>query len=502
MIRDLLVVALLVPLGWSALPSPIAAQDQSVTTYHADAERSGHYIVPGLTWARARSLHIDAAFHGVIAGHVYAQPLYWHAADGRPGLVIVATEENVVYALDAATGAEVWHRALGDAVPHSALPCGNIDPVGITGTPAIDPASQSVYLDAMVAGPETHDPQHLIFGLSLRDGSVLPGWPVNVAQALATKGLRFTPAVQGQRGALLIEAGRVYVPFGGHWGDCGDYHGWVVGIALRDPSSIGAWSTRARGGAVWGQGGVVSDGRSLFVATGNTMGASAWGDGEAVIRLARDVTTTHQPRDFFTPADWEVLDRLDGDLGSTAPLPIDVPTTAGASALILAMGKDGKAYLADRDHLGGIGGDVAAQSVAAGQIYAAAAEWTDAGRVMVVFGANGSACPGGRSVHGIVALAITGETPPRIETAWCAPFDGAGAPIVTTADGAKQPIVWVAGAEGDDRLHGFRGDNGAPVFDGGGPADAMHDLRHFGTILAAANHLYVAGDGEVYAFTY
>jgi hypothetical protein len=46
-----------------------------------------------------------------------------------------------VYALDAGTGARIWERSLGAPVPLSALPCGNINPMGVTGTPTIDPAA-------------------------------------------------------------------------------------------------------------------------------------------------------------------------------------------------------------------------------------------------------------------------------------------------------------------------------------------------------------------------
>jgi Tfp pilus tip-associated adhesin PilY1 len=78
--------------------------------------------------------------------------------------------------------------------------------------------------------------------------------------------------------------------------------------------------------------------------------------------------------------------------------------------------------------------------------------------------------------------------------------NGRGAPIVTLDDDNSDPIVWMVGAEGDGRLHGFRGDTGAPVFAGGGPNEAMQGLRHFATILATDGRLFVAGDGRIYAF--
>ena len=61
------------------------------------------------------------------------------------------------------------------------------------------------------------------------------------------------------------------------------------GIRLQDPRDIISWRTRGRGGGIWAPGGISSDGRALFVATGNTIDAAAWSDGEAVIRLMPDL---------------------------------------------------------------------------------------------------------------------------------------------------------------------------------------------------------------------
>jgi len=72
--------------------------------------------------------------------------------------------------------------------------------------------------------------------------------------------------------------------------------------------------------------------------------------------------------------------------------------------------------------------------------------------------------------------------------------------MVTTTDGKANPIVWAVGAEGDNRLHGFRGDTGAVVFSGGGAAETMSEVRRFQTLIAAGRHLYVAADQHIYAF--
>jgi hypothetical protein len=87
-------------------------------------------------------------------------------------------------------------------------------------------------------------------------------------------------------------------------------------------------------------------------------------------------------------------------------------------------------------------------------------------------------------------------------TAWCGAFIGQGSLIVTTTDGRSNPIVWILGTEGDDQLHGHRGDNGEPLFAGGRPENRMSGLRHFQTLLATGDRLYVGADGRLYTFTF
>lgn len=465
---------------WNA---PASADSASISTYHASPGRSGNFIVPGLTYDRARTLHADSNFHAQFAGHVYAQPLYWR------GNLIAVTEDDTVEAIDAGTGREAWRRALGTPVPRGALQCGDIDPLGITGTPVIDEANGTIYLDAAVMAANA--PRHEVFALSLANGAMLPGWPVDVATALAGKGANFIARDQNERGALTILGNRVYVPYSGHFGDCGDYRGWVVGVAVNNPKDVIGWSTAARGGGIWAPGGVVTDGRSLFVATGNTFGASNWSDGEAVIRLSPELSFSRRPQDYFAPADWHALDQRDLDLGGSNPVLFD----AGGRALLLALGKDGNAYLLDRNNLGGIGGAVAQIAASTGAIRTGAAVFPTAGGAFVAFQGNGAQC----SNHGdLTVLKVTAEPKPSMTTAWCGESNGRGSPIVTTTDGHSNPIVWTVGAEGDGRLRGFNGETGALLFNGG----AMAGTRRFQTLIATPGRLYVAADGRIYAFAF
>ena len=285
--------------------------------------------------------------------------------------------------------------------------------------------------------------------------------------------------------------------YGGHFGDCGDYHGWVVGVPLRDPQHLSAWRSRGRGAGIWAPGGVATDGKSLYVATGNTVAAADWSDGEAVFRLAPDLRHSADKTQFFAATDWRALDARDADLGGTNPLPLDLPSAGEAQSVLLALGKDARAYVLDRRDLGGVGGSLAAQQVATGPIRTAPAAYSGADGVYVAFEGRGARCTARQGSGGVTMLRLRAGTPPALDTAWCGALSGAGAPIVTTTDGSANPIVWILGAEGDNRLHGFRGDTGEVLFSS---PPLVAGLRHFQTLIAADGHLFVGADGRLYAF--
>jgi hypothetical protein len=230
----------------------------------------------------------------------------------------------------------------------------------------------------------------------------------------------------------------------------------------------------------------------MFVTTGNAFDSSrSWGGSEAVIRLTPTLSNPTQDADFFAPANWYGLDVADLDLGGTSAIPINAPVAARA----LALGKDGKAYLLNRENLGGIGHEIAVAHVSTSEIITAMATYPVADAAMVAFEGQGAAWPRGHSGN-LVMLKIT---PSAIATAWCAAFSGSGAPVVTTTNGKANPIVWVAGAQGDSKLYAFRGTDGAllrAVAGGGAP------IQSYQTALSANGSLYVAADGAVYAFVY
>jgi hypothetical protein len=295
----------------------------------------------------------------------------------------------------------------------------------------IDPSGEAIYFDAAINGPR--GVRHQIFGLSLKDGSVLGGWPIDIADALRPTGQMFDPRYQNQRSALTILDGMLYIPFGGHYGDCGEYYGWVVGVSLHDPGKVVSWRTRARGGGIWAPGGLSTVGRELFFATGNTFGAANWSDGEAVWRLSPDLRRRDDKQYFFAPLDWRALDQRDEDLGGTNPIPLDVPGPRGGQALILSLGKDRKAYLLDRDDLGGIGGHLASTIVSNIPIRTSPAAYPVADSIFVAF--QGSGTRRLSADRSLTVLKITGGSPPTRTTACCGALRGAGSPMITTTDG-------------------------------------------------------------------
>lgn len=124
--------------------------------YHHDDARSGYLA----NTPDPRSL--SKAWNLKLDGAVYAEPLVIGSH------VIVATENDTLYALDAKTGQIQWQRHVGTPAARSNLPCGNIDPLGITGTPVYDPATRLVFAVAEIS----QGPAHILVGVDVQSGQV------------------------------------------------------------------------------------------------------------------------------------------------------------------------------------------------------------------------------------------------------------------------------------------------------------------------------------------
>jgi len=472
--------------------APFKAHAQvNVTQEHKNPSRDGVYVDAGFTLSAAANLTRDLGFDGTISGNVYAQPLYIEGGPNGP-MIIAVTESNNVYALNATTGTLVWQRNLGTPVPLSHLGCGNIDPVGITSTPVVDLGSRALFVDAFTTPDGGTTKKHLIFSLNVDTGAINPAWPVDVNTAAQYNSRTFDSSVQEDRGALALVSGRVYVAYSAYVGDCGNYHGWVVGVDISNPSNVMAWATTAVGGGIWGHGGVASDGTNMFVVTGNTFNTGGnWMGGEAIIRLQSGPTWSGQLSDYWAPANWLTLDNGDTDLGGVSATIIDVPG-ATPSQLVLALGKDRNAYLLNRNNLGGITAPVVQANVSGTTLRGTSAvTYRTSQGTYFAFHDDGNA---------MIAYKITATNPPGIVSAWSIGQSGRGSPWVTTTDGTNNTIVWVAGVAGDQRLHGYNADTGAVVYSGGGTNELMTGTRQWNTGIVARGRIYFAADNRVYAF--
>ena len=475
------------------------SHDPSVYQHHKNGTRDGVYIEPVFTKTAAATTHVLPGFMGTVSADVYAQPLYVENGPGGAPAFIVATETNHVTALNASTGAVLWDTGpttIGAAVT-GGLSCGNINPLGITGTPFIDMGSGQgvVYFDAMTQ-PSTGTAKHLVYAVGVADGKVLPNWPVDVTAKVSG----FNSQYQNQRGALQFVNGLLYVPYGGLDGDCGSYYGWVVGFPAASPQSPTGWHTAASRGGIWGPGALPTDGTSVFPITGNTSAGTAWGGGEAVIRLAAGPTFSGNAADYYAPANWKALDNGDTDLGGASEVLFDMPG-APTPHLIAAGGKDSNLYLLNRDNLGGIGGELLKQSVGTNEIKGAPAVYTTSQGTYVAFhieGGSGRTCPtaarGNLVVMKITAGASAGMF--TATTAWCSSDSGLGSPMVTTTDGMSNAIVWAA----NNHLWAYDGVTGAKLFTAANTAMGS-SVQGWNTPIAASGHIAVGVNGQLYLFS-
>jgi hypothetical protein len=403
-------------------------------TYHANLARTG-------VDTTSRGL---SGFHRTwtqqFDGQVYAEPL---AVGNR---VYVATENNTVYALNAGNGHVAWKRHLGTPVQGSTLPCGNIEPVtGITGTPAI--SGDTLYVTAFLSGN-----RHVLFGLRLRGGKV------RLKRNADAPGS--DPDVHQERSALSVSKGRVYIPYGGLTGDCGDYRGRVVSVRMHGKAKKKSFTVGVhREGGIWApSGGAVDRAGNLFVVTGNGDETSGFDYGNSVIRLSPKLKQTG----FYRASNSPQLNQTDTDLGSVGP------TLIGGNRMFV-IGKEGLGLIISTTHLGGTGGELFGKSVC-GSAFGGLAY-----QAPLVFVPCTS--------EGLVALRVSGNS---FSTAWQA-GSSAGPPIVSGG------VVWTIDQGGT--LHGYAPDSGSEV----ASAD-LGSVTHFATPAAGGGRLFAPADTQVIAF--
>jgi outer membrane protein assembly factor BamB len=302
-------------------PIPVGASDW--ITYHHDNARTGY--IPN-----APDPHqLTRAWNVQLDGAVYAEPL----VIGEH--VIVATEGDSLYALDRNSGQVQWHTNVGSPVPQSTLPCGDIDPLGITGTPVYDPATGLIFAVAEITGPA-----HILVGVDVTTGQV------RVRRLVDIPGM--DPQAHQQRAALAMSQNMVYIAYGGLDGDCSDYRGTVVASQTDGSGPLLSYRIPTpREGGIWAPSGpAIDQSGNLYVSVGNgAVTHGAWDHSDSILRFSPNL----QLQDGFAPTQWQQDNGSDADLGSMGPILLP-------GGLIFADGKSGLGYLLHANALGGVGG--------------------------------------------------------------------------------------------------------------------------------------------------
>ena len=386
----------------STAPASTAAatpsgQDADWPTYDRTADRSG-VSVSSPAAGRVRS-----SWTVSVDGPVYAQPLIIGSE------VIIATENNTVYALNESTGAVRWSRHLASPVP-SGLPCGDIDPSGITGTPVADVAAGRLWFVTFTSQPTY---RHTLWELNLATGQTVAQRPIDVSGS--------DPRSQQQRGALTLLGSRVYVPFGGLDGDCSDYKGRVAGAPTSGSGPLVSYTTpNQRQAGIWAPPGESVRDNSLYVATGNGMPFDQIDDSDSVLRLSPSL----QVEDGFarpTSSRCPPMTRLSG---RRRPPPVPGrPGLPGRQAGHL-LGGDGT-------HLGGTGGELTSADVYA----RAASAATQVDGSTVVFSCY-------KSLRAIQITPGAHGAAPSLRVLWMATGNNPGPPIIAGG------VVWDLSGKG------------------------------------------------------
>jgi Calx-beta domain len=358
----------------------------NVLTYHNDNARTGANLNETiLTPANVNQNTFGKLFTYNVDGYVYAQPLYVSglniSGQGVHNAVFVATEHNSVYCFDAdsnagTNGGVLWQANLG---PSAACPVDGFEfraitnEVGITGTPVIDPVSQTLYVDAFTFDGTNYF--HKIHALDITDGSEKSFSPVTVNVSIPGNGagssggmLPFQAIQQLQRSALTLAGNVLYVAYAGYTDtpNTDPFHGWVIGF---DASSLTLLSdhvfnttpngTSGQFGAIAGEGGIwmgdsgpaVDSNNNIYFAVGDgNFNASSGGTeyGDSVVQLS--TTNGFSVVDYFTTWNQEYYRTHDLDVGSGGVMLL--PDQPGPYPhLMIAAGKPQYAYFLNRDQM-------------------------------------------------------------------------------------------------------------------------------------------------------
>ena len=366
-----LAILALTPLALQAGEKKAPSSPQDVLTYHNDNNRSGWFSAETqLTPANVTPATFGLQKVILMDGRIDAEPLFVSGqtiqGQGVHDVVYVATETNSVYAYDAVSGAVLWHTQFGIPVPYSYKNYDdNVYPVmGILGTPVIDRSAGIMYFvnDSLSGGENFR-----LHAISLSTGrDVVNPVIIHFSQTLSDGSQWvFTPRYQLQRPGLLLANGSIYVAFGSN-GDIvpnqsrGTILRYDATTLLPMTGQITDKLTPPQSSyylsSIWqsGFGPAADAGGDIFFSTGNSDPSTpsysqAFNRPDSMVRISADLLTL---KDSFTTYDYFQLDEVDADVGSGGMMIL--PDQPGPIPhLAIAGGKDGRAFLINRDNMGG-----------------------------------------------------------------------------------------------------------------------------------------------------
>jgi hypothetical protein len=364
-------------LAVSATVSAAVATD--VVTAKNDQARTGQ----NLTESILTPTNVNAATFGLLRvlavdGKVDAQPLYLsHLAVGASthNVVFIATEHDSVYALDADSGATLWHSSALPAgeVPSDTRNCSQVTPeIGITATPVIDRAAAAhgaIYFVAMSKDSSALYHQRL-HALDVTTGAELFGGPKEISAtypSAAGAAISFDGGQYEERAALLLSQGVIYTSWTSHC-DITPYTGWVIAydeMTLAQKSVLNVAPNSGGGGpAIWMAGGgpAADAAGDIYLLTANgvfetALDANGFPNkqdyGNSFLKLA-PAAATLSVADYFTMWNEVAESQSDTDLGSGGQMLLPDLQDASNTVQHLAVGagKDGNIYVVNRDSMG------------------------------------------------------------------------------------------------------------------------------------------------------
>lgn len=346
-------------------------------TYHNDNQRTGANTDEWvLTPDKLTTTKFGKLFSYSIDAYSFTQPLYAPGVNipnvGVRNVVYVGTGKNTLYAFDAdgRQSTPLWTRSLnngGTPIPSGdAQSSNNGTEIGITGTPVIDPATQTLYVvSASKHGTGVY--KQFLNAVDLGTGAHKAGSPVEIRASYPGTGdnnngagqVLWSALRQNQRPALALHNGVVYIGWGSHH-VIDPWHGWLVGYRASDLTQVAVYNTtpNTRHGGIWMGGGApsVDESGALYIVSGQgTFTGDRGGPdlGDSVIKLRPGTGGVGLAvEDYFTPFNQHTLNIYDLDLGASGVLipPQQIGSTTPRIAILGS--KEGDIYVVNRDSLG------------------------------------------------------------------------------------------------------------------------------------------------------